>query len=191
MSEIVLFHHVQGLTPGISHFADRLRAAGHTVHAPDLFDGRTFADIESGSAHAQSIGFGTLLERGAGWIEDLPAGLVYAGFSMGVMPAQMLAQTRGGAKGGLFIDGCIPVSEFGPWPEGLPAQVHGGSDDEWFAEDIDGARELAESVPAAELFLYPGTQHLFADDSSDSYDEEAAGLLLERVLSFLDEVDAG
>lgn len=110
---------------------------------------------------------------------------------MGVMPAQMLAQTRAGARGGLFVDGCIPSSEFGSWPDGLPAQVHGGSDDPWFAEDIDGARELAEAVPTVELFLYSGTQHLFADDSLPVYDEEAAAVLLERTLAFLAEVDAG
>ncbi len=48
MTEIVLFHHAQGLTPGIDAFADELRRAGHTVHTPDLYDGHTFDTLEEG-----------------------------------------------------------------------------------------------------------------------------------------------
>jgi len=185
MSEIILFHHAQGLTEGVRAFAGELTAAGHTVHLPDLFDGHTFGDLESGIAYAREIGFGTLLERGVSAAQSLPAKVVYAGFSMGVMPAQRLAQTRSGAAGALFFDACLPVEEFGAWPEGLPVQIHGGLDDEWFAEDLDAARALAESEPRAELHLYAGTAHLFADSSLASYDSEAARLVLERTLTFL------
>lgn len=185
MSEIILFHHAQGLTDGIRAFADELRAAGHTVHVPDLFDGRTFDDVESGVEHARQIGFDNVLARGVAAAEGLPQDLVYAGFSMGVMPAQKLAQTRAGGAGALFFDSCLPVAEFGGWPEGLPAQIHGGTDDEWFAEDLEFARKLADSTPTVELFLYPGTQHLFADSSLKSYEPDAARLVLERTLSFL------
>ena len=185
MTDIILFHHAQGLTKGVRAFADELHAAGHTVHVPDLFDGRTFEDIESGVGHAREIGFDTVVARGMAAADALPKDVVYAGFSMGVMSAQKLAQTRAGAAGALFVDACLPVAEFGSWPEGLPAQIHGGTDDEWFAEDLESARELADSVPTAELFLYSGTAHLFADSSLKSYDAEAAGLLLERALSFL------
>ena len=126
MAEIVLFHHVQGLTPGVTAFADELRAAGHTVHTPDLFDGRTFPTLEEGIAHARTVGFGTILDRGVTAAESLGPDLVYAGFSMGVMPAQKLAQTRQGAQGALFFDSCLPVTEFGDgWPDGVPVQVHG------------------------------------------------------------------
>lgn len=184
MAEIVLFHHAQGLTDGIREFAEDLTAAGHTVHLPDLFEGRTFNDLQSGVAHAEEIGFDTLLDRGVAAAEALPANIVYAGFSMGVMPAQKLAQTRAGAKGAFFIDACLPVSAFGHWPDDLPAQIHGGTEDEWFAEDSEAAQELSE-MPSAELFLYSVTAHLFADPSLDSYDAQAAGLLRERVLSFL------
>lgn len=189
MTEIILFHHAQGLTDGVRAFADELRADGHTVHVPDLFDGRTFDDVESGVAHAREIGFDTVRERGVAAAEKLPNELVYAGFSMGVMPAQALAQGRPGAVGALFFDSCLPTSEFGAWPDGLPAQIHGGTDDEWFAEDLPFAKQLADSTPTAQLFLYSGTKHLFADSSLAAYDATSAGVLLERVKGFLTAVD--
>lgn len=192
MSEVVLYHHVQGLTPGVRAFADELRQAGHTVHAPDLFDGRTFDTIEEGIAFAREAGFGALAERGAAVAEELPPALVYVGFSFGVVVAQRLAQTRPGARGALLVYSCLPVSEFGAaWPEEVPMQVHGKEDDEFFLEDVEAARELAASSDRAELFLYPGDEHLFADSSLPAYDPEAAALLTERVLAFLDRVDAG
>jgi len=192
MAEVLLYHHAQGLTSGVRDFAEQLRGAGHIVHVPDLFDGRTFDDLEAGIGYAGEIGFDTVLERGRLAAEDLPEGLVYAGFSLGVMPAQMLAQTRPGAKGALLLHSCIPVSEFGPaWPEGVPVQVHGMDADPFFAGegDIDAARALVDSTKDAELFVYPGDQHLFADPSLASYDEAAATLLTERVLAFLARVD--
>jgi dienelactone hydrolase len=189
VAEVLLFHHAQGQTDGIRAFADELRAAGHTVHAPDLYDGKTFADLEEGVGHAREVGFGTLLDRGVAAAEGLPAELVYAGFSLGVMPAQKLAQTRPGARGALLLNACLPVAEFeAPWPEGVPVQIHGVEDDEWFQEDLLAARELAESVDEAELFLYPGDRHLFADSSLPDFDERAAALLSERVLAFLSAV---
>jgi dienelactone hydrolase len=191
MTEVVLFHHVQGLTPGVRAFADELRAAGHTVHVPDLFDGRTFDSIEDGFGHAKEIGFDELERRADRAVEALPADLVYAGFSFGVGPAQRLAQTRAGARGALLFHACFPISgewAFGPWPEGVPVQVHGMDGDPFFAEegDIDAARELVETVgPSAELFVYPGDQHLFADSSLPSYDQEATALMTSRALGFL------
>lgn len=186
MAEVVLFHHAQGLTPGVVAFADELRAAGHTVHTPDLYDGRTFATLDEGVAHAKTIGFDTILERGQEAGERLPAEVVYAGFSMGVMAAQALAQTRPGARGALLIYSALPPAEFGTgWPEGVSLQIHGMDHDEWFMEDLDAARELAATVPGAELFLYPGDRHLFADSSLPDYDADAASLLLERVREFL------
>jgi len=188
MAEVVLFHHSQGLTPGVVAFAEELRHAGHRVHTPDLFDGRTFATIEQGMAYAEQIGFpDKVIERGVRAVEGLPAELVYAGFSLGVLPAQMLAQTRPGARGALLFYSCIPVSAFGTWPEGVPVQVHGMDADPIFAGegDIDAARELVDQAEDAELFLYPGDQHYFADSSLPSYDPDAAALLTRRVLDFL------
>jgi dienelactone hydrolase len=189
VAEVLLFHHAQGQTPGLLAFADELRAAGHTVHAPDLYDGRTFAALEEGIGYAKEIGFGAIAERGRRAAEGLPNELVYGGFSLGVMPAQELAQTRSGAKGALFFSAAFPASEFGDsWPEGVPLQIHMMEEDEWALEDLPAARELVESVDGAELFLYPGDRHLFADSSLSDYDEEAAALLVQRVLRFLGDV---
>ena len=189
MAEVVLFHHAQGLTPGVVDFADELRRTGHTVHTPDLFQGRTFASIDDGMRFAGEIGFsGEVIARGARAVEGLPAGLVYGGFSLGVLPAQFLAQTRPGARGALLFYSCVPVSEFGPgWPEGIPAQIHGMDADPIFVGegDVDAARDLVEAAKDAELFLYPGDQHYFADSSLPSYDPDATALLTRRVLDFL------
>lgn len=187
MAEVLLFHHSRGLTSGVRGFADELRRAGHTVHVPDLFEGRLFDSVKEGVDHARGVGFDTIIERGEAAAEGLPADLVYAGFSLGVLPAQKLAQTRAGAKGALLFESCLPPSEFGGWPRGVPVQIHGMDADPIFAGegDLDAARALVESTPDAELFLYPGDRHLFADRSLPSYDEQAAALLTERVLAFL------
>ena len=189
MAEVVLFHHAQGLTPGVVAFADELRGAGHTVHTPDLFDGRTFGSIEEGMRYAEEIGFpDEVIERAARAVEELPAELVYAGFSLGEVPAQKLAQTRPGARGALLFYSCVPVSAFASaWPEGVPVQVHGMDADPFFVNegDIDAARELVNQAENAELFLYPGDQHYFADSSLPSYDPHATALLTRRVLDFL------
>ena len=188
MAEVMLFHHAQGQTTGFHAFADELRRAGHTVHTPDLFDARTFDSIDAGVAYAAEIGFGKLIERGVRAAEGLPAELVYAGFSLGVLPAQKLAQTRPGARGALLFYSCLPISEFGSsWPADVPVQIHGMDADPIFVDegDIDAARELVASAADAELFLYPGDQHYFADSSLPSYRAEAAALLRERVLDFL------
>src|SRR4249919_917815 len=187
MAELLLFHHAQGRTPGFQGFADELRAAGHVVHAPDLYDGKIFAELDEGVGYAKQVGFDTILERGRLAAESLPNELVYGGFSLGVMPAQMLVQTRPGAKGALLFSAALPTSEFGSeWPHGVPLQIHMMEADEWVLEgDLDAARELDETIEGAELFLYPGDRHLFADNSLPDYDENAAALLMERVLAFL------
>ena len=189
MSEVVLFHHVLGLTEGVRAFADDLRGAGHTVHTPDMFEGRTFETIDEGIAFAREEGFGELAGRGVAAAEQIGPDVVYAGFSFGVIPAQQLAQTRPGARGALLMYSCLPVSEFGTaWPAGVPVQVHAKEDDPEFAEDREAAQALADSTDEAELFLYPGKEHLFADSSVSDYDPEAAALLLGRVRTFLDAV---
>jgi dienelactone hydrolase len=188
MAEIVLFHHVQGLTSGVMSFANDLRAAGHIVHTPDLFDARTFPTLAEGIDYASSVGFDTILGRGVAEAEAMGSDLVCAGFSMGVMPAQKLAQTRKGARGALFFSACLPVSEFGEsWPEGVPVQVHGMDGDPIFVDegDLAAAKALADSTKHVELFLYPGDQHLFADSSLPSYDRAATELMTKRVLAFL------
>jgi len=189
MAEIVLFHHAQGLTPGVVAFADTLRRAGHIMHTPDLFDGRTFDSIERGIRFVQEAGFADVItERGVRAVEGLPAALVYAGFSLGVLPAQKLAQTRTGARGAILCHACVPTSEFGSaWPAGVPVQIHGMDADPFFVGDgdIDAARALVQEADHGELFLYPGDRHTFADSSLPSYDARATGRLIERILTFL------
>ncbi len=195
MAEVVLFHHVQGLTDGVLAFAVDLRAGGHTVHTPDLFDGERPATIEDGLTLTERIGDDVLGERADRAVAGLPQELVYAGFSFGVLNAQRLAQTRPGARGALLYESCIPITgewAFGPWPAGVAVQIHGMDKDPFFAleGDIDAARELVEIVGPdfAELFVYPGDRHLFTDSSLPSYDADAAALVLRRSRAFLDRV---
>lgn len=187
MAEVLLFHHALGATEGVHAFANELREADHTVHTPDLFEGRTFGSIEEGVAYADEIGWDEIMARGERAAQSLTNELVYGGFSLGVVPAQKLAQTRAGAKGALLLYSCVPVSAFGGWPAGVPAQIHGMDADPIFMGDgdVDAARELVGSADDAELFLYPGDQHYFADSSLPSYDAAATRLLMERVLEFL------
>ena len=190
MADVILFHHIRGLTPGVHAIADRWRAAGHTVHTPDLYGGRTFDSIEAGAAYSSGEGhpdFAALADEAVG---ALPAALVYAGISFGVMQAQRLAQTRPGAVGAVLLESCLPISgewAIGPWPDGVPVQVHGADADEFFAGegDLDAARELVDSTSDGALFVYRGDQHLFEDSSLPSYDAEATELLHDRVLALL------
>jgi len=188
MADVLLFHHAQGLTDGVRGFADRLRAAGHRVTAPDLYDGHTYATLEEGMAHAREAGFQELADRGVAAAEGMPDDLVYIGLSLGVMPAQQLAQTRPGARGAVLCFACVPAEEFGgPWPAGVGLQVHGMDHDPIFADegDLAAARQLTASVDGAELHVYPGDQHLFVDSSLPDHRPEAAELMTRRVLDFL------
>jgi dienelactone hydrolase len=193
MAEVVLFHHVQGLTDGVRAFAEQLLAGGHTVHTPDLFEGGLPASIDDGIALVRRLGDDVLEERTARAVADLPAAVVYAGFSFGAGTAQRLAQTRPGARGALLYESCISITgpwSFGPWPAGVPVQIHGKDQDPFFAleGDIDAARELVATVgpDLGELFVYPGEQHLFADSSLASFDPDAAALVVQRSTAFLD-----
>lgn len=189
MAEVLVFHHALGLTAGCREFADTLRGAGHIVHLPDLYDGQVFDDLSDGVAYAQKIGFETVIARGRQAVEGLAPTLVYVGFSLGVMPAESLAMTRPGARGAIFLHSAVPLNYFGgTWPQGVPLQIHTAADDP--EGDVDAAREIAAAVPEAELFLYPGDAHLFTDSSLRIYDESAARLVDERVLAFLERLDA-
>jgi dienelactone hydrolase len=177
MTEILLFHHAQGLTEGVGAFADELRAAGHTVEVPDLYEGRTFPSLNAGVAFAQEVGFGTIVERGRRAADGFDGTLI--GISLGALPAQALAP---GARRVVLISGAIPLAEFGgAWPDGVPLQLHSPDPD----DDVEIARELAATIDGAELFLYPGADHLFLDRSLAGYDEGAAALVTQRVLRLL------
>ncbi|NHC44253.1 dienelactone hydrolase family protein [Motilibacter aurantiacus] len=188
MADVLLFHHAQGLTAGVQALAGRARAAGHTVHVPDLYDGRTFDDLGPGVRYAQQVGFDTVLERGRAAADGLPDGLVYVGLSLGVLPAQLLAQTRPGARGAVLVASCVPPAELASaWPDDVPVQVHGMDADPVFVDegDLDAARALVATASQGELFLYPGEAHLFVDESLPAYAPQEAALFLERLLSFL------
>jgi dienelactone hydrolase len=189
MAEVLLFHHAQGLTAGVLAFADELRQAGHTVHTPDLYEGNTFGTLDEGLAYAGKVGFDALQEAGVRVADDLPADLVYAGFSLGGMPAQRLAQTRPGARAALLYHTSVPPEAFGgPWPADLPVQVHAMDADPFFMEeggDVDAARAIVAAARDGELFLYPGEAHLFTDSSLPSYDAQATALVVRRSLEFL------
>ncbi|HEY5980155.1 MAG TPA: dienelactone hydrolase family protein, partial [Microlunatus sp.] len=194
MAEILVFHHILGLTPGVQAFADDLRAAGHTVHLPDQYAGRRFDSIEAGAAFTGGPEAPDADAVADAMVADLPTGLVYVGISFGVMQAQRLAQTRPGASGAVLLESCLPITgewAFGPWPDGVPVQIHGMDADPFFAGegDIDAARAIVAAVPDAELHLYPGDTHLFEDSSLPSYDEDAARLVRARLLEFLERVD--
>lgn len=195
MAEVILFHHVLGLTDGVRAFAKELRVGGHTVHTPDLFEGVRPATIEDGIAHEESIGEEEMNRRVERALMGLPEKLVYAGISSGVYYAQRLAQTMPGARGALLYEACIPVTgewAFGSWPEAVPVQVHGMDADDFFAKegDLEAARELVNTVGSelADLFTYPGDRHLFVDKSLPSYDPRAAALVVERSRALLDRV---
>lgn len=197
MAEVLMFHHIQGLTPGVIALADQFRAAGHTIHTPDLYRGRTFASIEEGAAFVRGDDAPDVAALADAAAAELPAHLVYAGISAGVMHAQRLAQTRSGAAGAVLMESCLPITgqwAFGDWPAGVPVQIHGMDEDEYFAGDgdVDAAREIVKIVgPSAELFVYSGDRHLFEDSSLGSYDPGATTLLIERVTDFLGRIEKG
>ncbi len=187
MVDVLLFHHAQGLTEGVHAFADELRAAGHRVTLPDLYDGCVFASIDDGVAHAEEVGFGTIIERGLTAAQDLPSGLVYAGFSLGVMPAQRLAQQRPGARAAILYHSAVALGEFGDeWPDDIPLQLHVMVDDPF--DDLPIMENLVARA-GGQLFTYPGDAHLFTDRSLDDYDPEAAQLVLERTLDLLAQLE--
>ncbi|GAA0558194.1 dienelactone hydrolase family protein [Paractinoplanes ferrugineus] len=185
MSEILLLHHALGLTDGVRAFAERLRAAGHLVHTPDLFDGHVFPALAEGLAYAQRT---DSAERGVRAADNLPPDLVYIGISLGVMPAQRLTQTRPGARAAVLLEACVPPDAFdAPWPPTVPVQIHGMDADPFFAGDgdLDAARALVKEAPGSEVHVYPGDQHLFTDSSLPSYDAAATDLAVTRILTFL------
>ena len=187
MSEIVLFHSALGLRPAVHRFADALRGAGHTVHTPDLYDGEVFDDLDAGVAKRDALGIPEIARRGAAAVEGLGDDLVYAGFSLGTGPAQMLAQTRPGARAALLMHGALPPDAFEvPWPSEVPVEIHTKQSDPWV--DMDAAHAVVAAARDGALHTYPGEAHLFADPDLPGYDAEAATLMLERAMRFVERV---
>lgn len=187
MTDVLLFHHVLGVTDGIRWFADELRSAGHDVTIADLWDGQTYPSIEAGVAHAQEVGFGNVIERGAALAGELPAGAVVIGMSLGALPAQKVAMTRPGIGGAVLLYSAIPAEEFGgPWPADVAVQIHIAEEDENLEEgELEGAKALADEAADGAIFLYPGTAHLIAEKGFADFDPESAALILSRTKEFL------
>lgn len=185
MANVLLFHHALGLTEGVRAFADDLRAAGHAVTTPDLYDGATFDALEDGVAHAETIGFEEIVARGVGAAADLDGSLVVAGFSLGVLPAQQLAQTRDGIVGAVLYHGAMPAAQFGDgWPAGVALQIHLGERDPWAKEDLETARDLIADA-SGQLLVYTTDRHLVADSSHADYDPTIAAQIRDWTLAFL------
>lgn len=199
MAEVVLFHSVLGLRPGVIAAAERLRAAGHRVHTPDFFDGEVFDSIEDGLRKEEALGYVEIARRARESVAGLPEGLVYAGFSMGIVYAEVLAAEGPGALGAVLMHGAAPVEDlkeyFGVerWPEGVPVQVHYATRDPWVEAEAEVV-PLGDAVRAAgadfEAYTYPGSAHLFADPDLPEYDRASSEEMWERVLAILDRIDA-
>lgn len=188
--EVVLFHSVLGLRPAVHRWADRLRAGGHVVHTPDLYEGRSFDEYDPAFQFLETIGgIETLMTRSHASVDGLPADLVYAGFSNGAASAELLALTRPGARGAVLMHGALPVQLFGAeaWPAGVPVQLHQAVDDPFREPEADAAFTASVNGSGARLeaFDYPITGHLFADDGLPEYDAASAESMMERVLAFL------
>lgn len=194
MSDILLFHHVMGVTDGVQAFAEQLRALGRSVDVPSLIDGRTFNSIEEGFAHIQEIGFDAIGERAAAAAARHDGPLVVGGLSLGVMSAQTVLQTRPEVTAAFLLHAFVdPTQIDGSWPSGTPVQVHGMEADPFFIEDGDlaAAIDVQKNLdPALEVYLYPGRGHLFTDSTTPDHDAEATALVIERIDDLLTRVVA-
>jgi dienelactone hydrolase len=197
MAEVVLFHSALGLRPGVTAAADQLRAAGHTVHAPDYYDGEVFDDLDGGLRKRDALGYAEIVRRAKEAVSGLPAGLVLAGVSLGAVPAELLAATTPGSRGAVLMHAAIPVEGFGEfgverWPKGVPVQVHYAAEDPWVeAEEVEALGDAVRGAGAGfEEYSYPGSGHLFADPDLPEYDRASSEAMWRRVLAFLDRVDA-
>jgi dienelactone hydrolase len=186
--EIVLFHSALGLRPAVREFADHLRAAGHTVHTPDLFEGALFDNLAEGMRRRDEIGIEALIGRAQAAVEGLPDPVVFGGFSMGSTAAEFLAATRPGARAAILMHGAFDPAAFGieAWPD-VPVQVHYANGDP--EVDLEGIRALESAVGAAgspvEVYAYDGGGHLFEDAAYDGHNAASAESMRKRVLGFL------
>ena len=180
MAEVVLFHSVLGRRPGVIAAADRLRAAGHTLHAPDLYDGEVFDDLEEDQRKEEELGYCEIARRAREAV------------------AELLIASRPGALGAVLMHGAVPIeglSEFfgvERWPAGVPVQVHYAAEDPWVEaeEEVAPLGDAVRGVGAAiGAHAYPGSGHLFADPDLPEYDRASSEAMWERVLAFLNQVD--
>lgn len=190
MTTVVLFHSVLGPRQGVSDAADRLRAAGHDVLTPDLYEGMAFDDYDQAMAFSDEIGQEQLMARALASVAEVPDGFVVGGFSQGSAMAVFVA-TRRAVSGVLQFAGFSVLEWFGPgaaWPAGVDTQVHQTVDDPWREDEFaeQATRDVTAAGGRVEVFDYPGTGHLFTDASlPEEFDAEATELLWSRVLPFV------
>ncbi|WP_406197681.1 dienelactone hydrolase family protein [Kitasatospora sp. NBC_01560] len=192
MAQILLLHSVYGLRPAVHAAADRLRTAGHTVHTPDLFEGRTFDDVEEGMAYKEELGSDELLRRAVGAAAPLlgsGGALVYAGLSLGGSLAQNLALADEKALGLLLLHGTSDIREDAA--TSIPVQLHIAEPDPFEPEDWLNAWYLGMRKAGAdvEVHRYRGAGHVFTDPDLPDYDAEAAEQAWAVALDFLAELD--
>lgn len=189
MAQIALFHSVLGIRHGVTDAASRLRADGHDVEVIDYYGGRQpFDDYDEASAFVDEVGFPELMRRVLAACENLEDGFIAMGFSNGGGMAEYVALHRPVA-GVVMASGALPIAMLGAtrWPEGVPAQIHYTTDDPFRDQaSIDAvASAVRESAPLDLYVDYPGSGHLFTDESlASEYDEAATARFWERVLSF-------
>jgi len=187
LMNIMLFHSMYGLRPAVHAAADRLRAAGHEVRVPDLFEGHTFVSVEEAEAFREETGKEELLKRAV--LAAAPysdQGLVYAGFSLGASVAQTLALGDAKARGLLLLHGTSDIAENASVDE-LPVQLHVADPDPYETADwlnswyLDMQRTGAD----VEVYRYPGAGHLFTDPELPDFDRDAAELAWKVAIGFL------
>ncbi len=187
---VVVYHSAYGLRPAIIEFADKLRAAGHLVYTPDLYDGEVFSDRNDAIRKIQELGFDKLLDRAQAAVEALAHNLVYAGFSNGGACAELLAATRPGARGAILIHSPLMVRDLGwtVWPTNVPVQVHFADKDPIRNQAVIDSlsMKVRQSGSNFEQFEYDAPGHLFADPAFPAYNANAAELMTTRVLEFLE-----
>lgn len=184
MAEVVIYHHSGGLTAGITGLAATLRFAGHVVHTPDLFEGRTFADVAGGVAFTETLGEDVFAARAAAAVAGLPGGLVHVGASFGAARAAEQVLARPGARAAFFLYGAVAPSWWGAtWPTGVPAQAHVAAGDPWREPEVE--EEFVATVPGAELVVHPATGHLFAEPGHPDHDPAAADRVTRALLDLL------
>ncbi|MEV5158156.1 dienelactone hydrolase family protein [Streptomyces sp. NPDC053728] len=184
---IMLFHSTYGLRPAVHASADRLRAAGHEVRVPDLFEGHTFETVEEGLAFKEEVGKDELLKRAV--LAAAPysdQGLVYAGFSFGASVAQTLALGDAKARGLLLLHGTSDIAENASVDE-LPVQLHVADPDPFESHDwlTSWYLQMQRTGADVEVYRYPGAGHLFTDPDLPDHDEDAAELAWKVSLGFL------
>jgi dienelactone hydrolase len=186
MTAIMLFHSVLGLRPAVLAAAADLRAAGHTVVTPDLYELPPVDNLPDGFALAERVGWAAMTEHARAAVAGLPADAYLAGISMGVGMVATLLPERPETAGVLLFSG---VAGDPPVRPGLRFQVHVADPDPEYAPaaEVDGWRQAMTAAGAdVEVFRYADVDHHWFDADLPGYDAAAATLSWQRAAAFLE-----